>query len=108
MINVNLLSKSNKIIGFEISGHAGYAEYGKDIICSAVSVLGINTINSIEAFTKDTFDYSMKEDDGSLFFKINSNVSEQSELLLKSFKLGIVGIKQQYGSNYINIIIEEV
>ena len=34
----------------KVDGHAGYAEPGKDIICSAVSVLTFNLIKSIESF----------------------------------------------------------
>ena len=34
--------------GFDMSGHAGYDDIGKDIVCAAVSVLVINTLNSIE------------------------------------------------------------
>lgn len=37
--------------GFDMSGHAGYDDIGKDIVCAAVSVLVINTLNSIERFT---------------------------------------------------------
>ena len=29
--------------GFQVKGHAGFAAYGKDIICAGVSVLAINT-----------------------------------------------------------------
>ena len=39
--------------GFDMSGHAGYDDIGKDIVCAAVSVLVINTLNSIERFTDD-------------------------------------------------------
>ena len=28
-------------------GHAGYAAYGRDIVCASVSVLVINTINAL-------------------------------------------------------------
>ena len=42
----------------ECNGHAGYAEYGEDIVCAAVSVLTINTINSIEQLTKDKIEMS--------------------------------------------------
>jgi len=35
------------ICGFEMDGHAGFAEYGQDIVCAALSMLSINTINSI-------------------------------------------------------------
>ncbi len=36
--------------GFLCSGHAGFARAGRDIVCAAVSVLVINTVNSIEQF----------------------------------------------------------
>ena len=39
----------------EVKGHAGYDEYGKDIVCAAVSVLTVNMANSVEKFTDDSF-----------------------------------------------------
>ena len=33
-----------------ISGHALYADYGKDIVCASVSSIVITTINAIEMF----------------------------------------------------------
>jgi uncharacterized protein YsxB (DUF464 family) len=54
MTHITFFKNSEKeITGFYSAGHAGYAESGSDIICSAISVLTINTINSIEAFTDD-------------------------------------------------------
>ncbi len=37
MIRACFLSKSGRIVGFEISGHAGYADDGSDIVCASVS-----------------------------------------------------------------------
>lgn len=37
-----------------VSGHAGYAEKGHDIVCAAVSILIYNLQNSIERLTDDT------------------------------------------------------
>lgn len=39
--------------GIRISGHAGYAESGKDIVCSAVSVLVQTLVKSIDDLTDD-------------------------------------------------------
>lgn len=108
MIKIILTVKDNKIIGFELSGHALYDEYGKDIVCAGISALAINTINSIEAFTDDKFDYTVDEASGTLKLHFISNISKESELLLNALKLGILGIKQQYGNGYIELIIEEV
>ena len=51
MIDVTLFQNdSGDYVGFRMTGHAEYAEYGSDIVCAAVSVLVINTINSVEIF----------------------------------------------------------
>lgn len=56
MISVRFnYDSSDRITGFDISGHAGLADSGYDIICSAVSALAINTVNSIENLTDDRF-----------------------------------------------------
>ena len=56
MIRVTIFKDSNqRVRGFESLGHAGYSEGGSDIVCSAVSVLIINALNSIETFTEDKY-----------------------------------------------------
>ena len=40
-------TKAGEYKDFLCSGHAGYDDYGKDIVCASVSVLVINTINSL-------------------------------------------------------------
>ena len=43
MIQVNILRDRNEVVkGIDINGHAGYAEYGQDVICAAVSALVLN------------------------------------------------------------------
>ncbi|MCR5674390.1 MAG: ribosomal-processing cysteine protease Prp, partial [Lachnospiraceae bacterium] len=37
--------------GFEVEDHSGFAEKGSDIVCAALSVLTINTVNGILAYT---------------------------------------------------------
>ena len=96
------INEEDKIIGFNCSGHANYATKGQDIICSAVSVLVINTINSIDEFTGDTFNYDEDEDTGIIDFIIDSNLSNESELLLQSLFLGFKSIQDSYGTEYIN------
>ena len=56
MINIVLYHNSEKqLCGYHISGHAGFAQKGEDIVCSAVSILSINTINAIEQLTDTAF-----------------------------------------------------
>ncbi len=49
MISVRVFRGSDGgIRGFEVSGHAGYAQHGHDIVCSAVSALCIAIANGLE------------------------------------------------------------
>lgn len=50
--------------GFTCSGHAGYAAYGEDIVCAAVSALVINTINSLEEITGEEMEVTAEENSG--------------------------------------------
>ena len=44
-------SASDKLCGFRVTGHAGYAEYGQDIACASVSSAVMLTANTVtEAF----------------------------------------------------------
>ena len=106
MINAILFRNENKnFYGFSLKGHAGYANAGKDIVCAAVSVLGINTVNSIEKLTSAKF--KVEESDGNLKFCLITKDSMEANLLLKSFALGLREIQKSYGSKYIRISYKE-
>ena len=46
MVNVVIKkNKNNEPFYFNVSGHAGYADAGKDIVCAAISVLTITIAN---------------------------------------------------------------
>ncbi len=95
--------------GFDISGHAGYDDIGKDIVCAAVSVLVINTLNSIERFTDDKTSCVSDENSGTVEFRFKDHQSHYDALLLDSMILGLEDIEysEEYES-YIYIIFKEV
>ena len=104
MITAVIYKKSEEtIFGFHITGHAGFDRYGRDIVCAAVSALSINAVNSIEQITKDRFYTEQK--DGNLKFRLVTNDNPGTQLLLKSFILGLESIRESYGDKYIRIII---
>lgn len=49
MIKVAFFRREGSLIGFESEGHAGYAEYGSDIVCAAVSAVLITAVNGLES-----------------------------------------------------------
>jgi len=101
MIDIRLLTDGKQCRGFISRGHAGYAEAGNDIICSAVSVLLINTVNSVETFTDDAF--TVDEDDGYLCLKLTGEVSDKTSLLLDSLSLGLHSIEETYGTSFLKV-----
>ncbi|MDK2807584.1 MAG: uncharacterized protein PWP24_317 [Clostridiales bacterium] len=89
--------------GLCVKGHADYDVYGKDIVCAAVSVLVINTINSIETFTKDVLQVNTEEVSGLIEFEVASSISKEAHLLLDALLLGLEGIAADYGTEFIQI-----
>ena len=52
MIVAKFFKSSRKFIGFQISGHAGFAESGYDIVCASVSSAVQLTANNITEIFK--------------------------------------------------------
>ncbi len=109
MVKVIFYKNSKKEYrGFDFSGHADYDEEGRDIVCASISVLVINMINSVEAFTGDSFDVKTDEENGKIHFFLTGKVSPETKLLMRSLIQGLVYIKRQYGKKYVQLLIKEV
>ena len=91
---------------FQIKGHAGFEEAGRDIICAAVSALAVNTVNSIETLTGTKTEASEKS--GCLTCRLKDGKHPEPQLLVNSLILGLKNIEEEYGTKYIRILIEEV
>lgn len=62
MIKVKLQKEGNIIKKINITGHANYAEYGKDIVCAAVSATVLTTLNGIIALDSSILEIEEKQD----------------------------------------------
>ena len=109
MINVTIYKDSNKSIrGFHISGHAGYADAGKDIVCAGVSTLVVTISNAIEKFTTDKFECYEDEEAGDVRLSFTDTVSNESNILMNTLVLGLTDISDSYGKKYLKISYKEV
>ena len=79
MITITVKKRNGNYLEFVSKGHAGYAEEGQDIVCAAVSVLVINTVNSLETFTDDQFE--VQEED----------VYKRQQLMQNRYYLSVLG-----------------
>ena len=63
MINITInRSKSGFIQSFTMSGHALFANHGKDIVCAGASAVSFGTINAVHALTGIIPDIEQGED----------------------------------------------
>ncbi|MCD8016127.1 MAG: ribosomal-processing cysteine protease Prp [Lachnospiraceae bacterium] len=108
MINMTVWKKGGQYSGFSLDGHAEYAEAGRDVVCAAVSALALNTANSIESLTEDFFEQELSEDGGYLRMDFPNGAGEKASLLMDSLVLGIRGILDAWGDEYLTLTIEEV
>ena len=93
---------------FTCSGHAGYGVNGTDIVCASISVLVINTINSIEAFTSVAYTCEADEETGDIDFRFTEEVSPDAALLIESMILGLTEIQNDYGKKFLILDFKEV
>lgn len=79
-----------------IDGHANYDEPGRDIVCAAVSVLVQTLIQSLEELTSEKIKYVMIP--GTVHIQFG-DLSEQAQLLVNSFFVGVSMIAEEYPDN---------
>ena len=98
----------NEYRGFICMGHAGYAKNEPDIVCAAVSVLVINTINSIEKLAGQKSTVTENQETGFIKCDFPNSLNERSILLMDAMVLGLQDISKAYGRKYLQVKFEEV
>ena len=68
----------------------------------------INTVNSLGLYTKDAFSTDSDEETGKISLSFSSPAGHDADLLMKSLVLGLQGIQNTYGNDYIILKFREV
>ncbi|MGI5960193.1 MAG: ribosomal-processing cysteine protease Prp [Massiliimalia sp.] len=66
MIEAKFYVHQGGYAGFSVSGHAGYAEYGHDIVCASVTSAVQLTINGITEILKQNADVKVLDNEISI------------------------------------------
>jgi uncharacterized protein YsxB (DUF464 family) len=100
-------NNADELVGFEISGHAGFAERGQDIVCAAVSFLATTVVNSLEEQLSFEPYYDVEETKGHLLCYLPLEISDidrqKSQVILKTLEIGLISIEQEY-SQYVKLL----
>ena len=90
MIKIKISNNS-----ISLKGHANFENYGKDIVCAAVSSLVTCTVNNIYTVNKDALSYN---DDGKTIY-INVLNDELCLKLLNNLKEMLISLEKDYPKN---------
>ena len=112
MINAIIRKNRNgEYKGFRIEGHAGFSDTvnsKKDLVCAAVSVLVINTLNSLEKLTDIGMKVTSDESKGLYECMLSDIPNDKEKILIDAMVLGIEGIQNEYGARFCRLRFEEV
>lgn len=97
---IKVVVENNNI---KISGHAGYDEYGKDIVCSSVSSIIITSVNAILSLTDNEIEF---EDNQDVMIIRKLRDSEITDKLLENMLKMLSDLESDYPKN-IKIIRNE-
>ena len=89
MISVKIQRKSGQIQNFAIKNH------GSSDVCAAVSLLTLNTVNCIEAFTSESFTCDYNPEGGFLKWEREGD-SLEADLLLNTMVFGLNSVKENH------------
>ena len=97
MTKITIMKFKSHIVGFEVTGHTGYADEGSDIVCSAVSTATQMTVCGINEVLKLNTETKIK--DGYLKFGLSKQDynNEQAQFILKTMFKTLQDITRQYG-----------
>ncbi len=93
MIKATFYIKSNSAVGFEIKGHSGYEEEGKDIICASVSSAAYMAANTVTDVIGEKAD--IKLSDGYFKFMAEGGKNE-TKIVLKGLQNHVNALADDY------------
>jgi len=100
MIKADIQYDLNQVSKIEVSGHALYADSGKDIVCASVSTAIIVTVNALEKL--NVLDYIEYEIEEGYFLAVVKEKNDTVNALLDNLAYSLDDLNNQY-PKYIKI-----
>ena len=105
MTKVTIQKNKDRVIGFVIEGHSGFANLGEDIVCASISILAytaINSLNAVAQIDKDDIDYRIDQELGYLKVAVH-NSNDKAQVIFDTFIVGIQMLAEDY-KDYVTLI----
>ena len=98
MTRCEFFRENERITGFSVSGHSGYAESGADIVCAAISAV----VTMVEATINDVCGAKakvrVKEEDARITLTLPASCEEEDTIqaVLAGMMVYLVDLRDQY------------
>ena len=105
MTKCEFFTQDDRITGFSVSGHSGYAESGSDIVCAAVSAVVTMAEATINDVCGAKAKVRVKEDDARITLMLPASCDEEEtvQAVLSGLMLTLISLREDY-PDYIEVL----
>ena len=105
MTRCEFFTEDDRITGFSISGHSGYAEAGQDIICAAISAVVTMAEATINDVCGAKAKVRVKEEDARITLTLPTSCDEEESVqaVLAGMMLTLCSMRDDY-PDYIEVL----
>ena len=105
MTKCEFFTEEDRITGFSISGHSGYAEAGKDIVCAAISAIVTMAEATINDVCGAKAKVRVKEEDArvTLTLPVSCDEEDAVQAVLAGMMLYLCSLRDEY-PDYIEVL----
>ena len=100
MTRCEFFTEDERITGFTVSGHSGYAEAGSDIVCAAVT----SAVRLVEATINDVMGLcaavKVREQDAAISFRLPGGLAPMAENTCQNLLTGLMVYLAQLHDEY--------
>ena len=107
MTRCEFFSENDRITGFSISGHSGYAEAGSDIVCAAISAVVTMAETTINDVLGAKAKVRVKDEQARISLTLPASCDEEESVqaVLTGLMLTLAGMRDDY-PDYIEVVME--
>ena len=101
MTRCEFFTEADRITGFSISGHSGYAEAGSDIVCAAITAVVTMAEATINDVCGAKAKVRVKEEDARITLTLPTSCDEEESVqaVLSGMMLYLCSLRDEYPDN---------
>ena len=105
MTKCEFFTEGDRITGFSVSGHSGYAENGQDIVCAAISAVVTMAEATINEVCGAKAKVRVKEEDARITLTLPASCDEEDtvQAVLAGMMLTLCNMRDDY-PDYIEVL----